>query len=64
MSKHEKPSGGPANRLFYLALPPSVFEAVTTHLKETWEEVLRVSGGAAKLCNRVERESGIQTRGV
>ena len=35
MSRHEKPSGGPANRLFYLALPPSVFETVTTHLKET-----------------------------
>ncbi len=28
--KHEKPH---ANRLFYLALPPSVFESVTTHLQ-------------------------------
>ena len=35
MSRHEKSAGGPANRLFYLALPPSVFETVTTHLKET-----------------------------
>ncbi len=31
LSRHER---RPANRLFYLALPPSVFEAVTTHLKE------------------------------
>jgi glucose-6-phosphate 1-dehydrogenase len=34
MSRHEKPSNA-ANRLFYLALPPSVFETVTLHLKET-----------------------------
>ena len=34
MSRHEK-SNSTANRLFYLALPPSVFETVTTHLKET-----------------------------
>lgn len=24
-----------ANRLFYLALPPSVFESVTTHIRNT-----------------------------
>jgi glucose-6-phosphate 1-dehydrogenase len=34
MCRHEK-SSVPANRLFYLALPPSVFEPVTLHLKET-----------------------------
>lgn len=32
ISRHEKKVG---NRLFYLALPPSVFDTVTTHLKET-----------------------------
>ena len=26
-------AGGKANRLFYLALPPSVFEAVTVHIR-------------------------------
>ena len=30
MASHEK---GPSNRLFYLALPPSVFKPVTTMLK-------------------------------
>ncbi len=30
-----KGAGGCANRLFYLALPPSVFESVTSHIKET-----------------------------
>jgi glucose-6-phosphate 1-dehydrogenase len=28
-------SDGAANRLFYLALPPSVFEAVTVHIRNT-----------------------------
>lgn len=31
---HEKKVGG-ANRLFYLALPPTVFENVTTHIRHT-----------------------------
>ena len=34
MVRNEK-SAKQANRLFYLALPPSVFEHVTTQLKET-----------------------------
>lgn len=33
MSKFE--IGTQANRLFYLALPPSVFQSVTVHIKET-----------------------------
>lgn len=33
MSKFDKQSN--ANRLFYLALPPSVFETVTVHIRET-----------------------------
>lgn len=32
LDQHEKP-GPRANRLFYLALPPSVFEAVTVHIR-------------------------------
>merc|ERR1712168_1210356 len=35
MERHEKAGKSAANRLFYLALPPSVFEHVTTQLKET-----------------------------
>lgn len=31
---HEKTFGA-ANRLFYLALPPTVFENVTVHIKNT-----------------------------
>ncbi|XP_075219480.1 glucose-6-phosphate 1-dehydrogenase Zw isoform X2 [Lycorma delicatula] len=34
LSRHE-PNTGVANRLFYLALPPSVFEVVTVNLKNT-----------------------------
>ena len=34
MARYED-AGQQANRLFYLALPPSVFEHVTTQLKET-----------------------------
>lgn len=34
ISRHE-PNSGIANRLFYLALPPSVFENVTVNLKNT-----------------------------
>lgn len=33
MSKCDSQSN--ANRLFYLALPPSVFETVTVHIRET-----------------------------
>ena len=32
LEKYEK--GGKANRLFYLALPPSVYQTVTRHIKE------------------------------
>lgn len=34
IERHE-PNSSIANRLFYLALPPSVFEAVTVNLKNT-----------------------------
>lgn len=34
LQRHE-PAVGAANRLFYLALPPSVFESVTVHLRNT-----------------------------
>ena len=35
MARYEDAGRQQANRLFYLALPPSVFEHVTTQLKET-----------------------------
>lgn len=34
LQRHEATAGA-ANRLFYLALPPSVFESVTIHLRNT-----------------------------
>lgn len=34
LSKFDTPDGA-ANRLFYLALPPSVFETVTVHIRNT-----------------------------
>ena len=55
----------PANRLFYLALPPSVFATVTTHLKENcmsstgWSRVIvekpfgKDSESSAKLSNHL-----------
>ncbi|XP_050527221.1 glucose-6-phosphate 1-dehydrogenase [Daktulosphaira vitifoliae] len=33
LASHE--SSGPSNRLFYLAIPPSLFEQTTTHIQET-----------------------------
>lgn len=62
LTRHER---SPANRLFYLALPPSVFEPVTTHLKETcmsrtgWSRVIvekpfgKDSDSSAKLSNHL-----------
>lgn len=35
----KKEKFAPANRLFYLALPPSVFEPVTTNLRNTCMEL-------------------------
>ena len=35
ISRLESKKGKVANRLFYLALPPSVFDTVTSHLKDT-----------------------------
>jgi len=57
--------GCPANRLFYLALPPSVFEPVTTQIKETcmspsgWSRVIiekpfgKDSASSEKLSNHL-----------
>jgi len=64
MERLEK-SGKHANRLFYLALPPSVFEHVTTQLKETcmsktgWNRIIvekpfgKDSASSAKLSNHL-----------
>jgi len=63
MARYE--NSGQANRLFYLALPPSVFEHVTTQLKETcmsatgWNRVIvekpfgKDSASSAKLSNHL-----------
>ena len=55
MASHEK---GPSNRLFYLALPPSVFKPVTTMLKvrkddadKTRKVLKRRTEGGMKLVN-------------
>lgn len=64
MARYED-AGQQANRLFYLALPPSVFEHVTTQLKETcmsasgWNRVIvekpfgKDSASSAKLSNHL-----------